>query len=151
VRVIVDADSMPVRIREIVCTHAARRGFDAVFFANSRIPLPDSSRIAQHTVDDADEAIVETVAPADLVVTHDIPLAARVVEKGAAVLDDRGSLFTAENIGERLSHRDFAHDLREAGVLGDRARPFGRKEVQAFANAFDRVLTARGLRAGGRS
>ncbi|MEE8441322.1 MAG: DUF188 domain-containing protein [Spirochaetia bacterium] len=147
-RVLVDADSMPIRIREIIVGHAARRGFRAIFFANSTIPLPQSVGIELRTVDDADEAIVENVEPDDLVVTHDIPLAARLVEKGNIVLNDRGGRFTEENVRERLSRRDFAKELRDTGLLPERPRTFGPKEVQAFANAFDRELTSRGFSSG---
>ncbi len=150
-RVLVDADSMPVRIREIVVKRAFRCVFQAVFYANSAIPLPDSPRVEQFTVEDADDAIVENAMSDDLVVTHDIPLAARLVEKGVTVLNDRGGRFTEENVRERLSQRDFAQDLREAGLIPERSRPFGPKEVQNFANAFDRELTSRGFSAGKQS
>lgn len=147
-RVLVDADSMPVRIREIIVTQASRRGFRAIFFANSTIPLPHSGSIELRTVDDADEAIVEIAESDDLIVTHDIPLAARLVEKGSTVLNDRGGRFTEENVRERLSQRDFAKELRDSGLLPERPRSFGPKEVQSFANAFDRELTSRGLSPG---
>jgi uncharacterized protein YaiI (UPF0178 family) len=145
VRVLVDADSMPVRIREIICAQASRRGFTAVFYANSTLPLPESVSVAQHTVEDADDAMVLAANPDDLAVTHDIPLAARLVEIGVTVLTDRGARFTKENVRERLSHRDFAQELRDAGLVPERPRPFGPKEVQGFANAFDRELTSRGV------
>jgi len=145
VRVLIDADSMPVRIREIIIKRASRCGFQAVFYANSVIPLPDSPEVEQYTVEDADDAIVENALSDDLVVTHDIPLAARLVAKGTTVLNDRGGRFTEENVRERLSQRDFAQGLRDAGLIPERSRPFGHKEVQKFANAFDRELTALGL------
>ena len=147
-RVLVDADSMPIRIREIICRQSSRRGFQAIFYANRAIPLPQSTSVEQCTVEDADEAIVESAESDDLVVTHDIPLAARLVKKGHTVLNDRGGRFTEENIRERLSQRDFAQDLREAGLLPEQPRAFGLKEVQNFANAFDRELTSRGFSAG---
>lgn len=144
-RVLVDADSMPTRLREIIVRQADRRGFLAIFFANHSIPLPASDQVDQRVVHDADDAMVEVAEDGDLAVTHDVPLAARLIEKGATVLDDRGGRFTGENIGERLSSRDFAAELRESGVMTQRFRAFGPKEVQAFANAFDRELTALGL------
>jgi uncharacterized protein len=142
---------MPVRIREIICAQASRRGFTAEFYANSVIPLPESANVSQYTVEDADDAMVLTAKPDDLAITHDIPLAARLVEIGVTVLTDRGNRFTEENVRERLSHRDFAQELRDAGMVSDRPRPFGRKEVQGFANAFDRELTSRGIRQGERA
>ena len=144
-RVLVDADSMPVRIREIICARAARRGFTVDFYANSVIPLPELSGISLHTVEDADDAMVVAAIPGELAVTHDIPLAARLVEIGVTVLTDRGDRFTDENVRERLSNRDFAQELRDAGFVPERPRPFGPREIQGFANAFDRELTSRGL------
>lgn len=144
-RVLVDADSMPIRIREIICRQSSGRGFQAIFFANSTIPLLQSESIELRTVHDADDAIVENVEADDFVVTHDIPLAARLVAKGNTVLNDRGGRFTEENIRERLSRRDFAKDLRDAGLLSERPRSFGPRDVQSFANAFDRELTSRGF------
>ena len=144
-RVLVDGDSMPTRIREIICKQSSRRGFQAIFFANQTIPLPQSEGVEQRTVGDADDAMVEIAEPDDLAVTHDIPLAARLVEKGVTVLNDRGGRFTEENVRERLSLRDFAKELRDTGVLPERPRSFGPKEVMSFANTFDRELTSRGL------
>jgi len=142
-RVLVDADSMPVRIRDIICRQAAKRGFSAAFFANRMIPLPESPAVTCSVVPDADEAILVAASADDLVITHDIPLAARLVEKGATVLNDRGARFTTENVRERLSTRDFIKELRDAGLHAERPRSFGRAEIQEFANAFDRELTAR--------
>lgn len=142
-RVLVDADSVPSRIREIICSQAVKREFEAAFFANRPIPLRPGGNVAMHVVDDADEAILESATPRDLVITHDIPLAARLVESGVVVLNDRGGRFTGENIRERLSTRDFIKELRDSGLHREKPRGFGPQEVREFANAFDRELTKR--------
>ena len=144
-RLLADADSMPIRIREIICRQSSQRGFHAIFFANQTVPLPQSAGVELRTVVDADDAMVEVAEPDDLAVTHDVPLAARLVEIGVTVLNDRGGRFTQENVRERLSLRDFAMELRDSGVMPERQRSFGPKEVQNFANTFDRELTSRGL------
>jgi hypothetical protein len=79
-------------------------------------------------------------------VTADIPLAAILVAKGVQVLDPRGVEYTSENIGERLTVRDFMDGLRGAGVETGGPKPYGAREKQAFASTLDRVLT-RALRA----
>lgn len=89
----------------------------------------------------ADDHIVEHAEPDDLAVTADIPLAARLVEKGVRTLDPRGTEYTEANIGERLSIRDFMDQLRSTGVDTGGPSAYGQKEKQAFANAFDRMLT----------
>ena len=79
--------------------------------------------------------------PGDIVVTGDIPLAARLVEKGVLTLDPRGTEYTEENIGERLSIRDFMEQVRLTGVDTGGPRAYGPKDKQSFANALDRALT----------
>jgi uncharacterized protein YaiI (UPF0178 family) len=79
--------------------------------------------------------------PGDLVISHDIPLAARLVERGVAIIDPRGELYSAENVRERLSIRNFMHDLREDGVRTSGPLAFGQRASQEFANTYDRELT----------
>jgi uncharacterized protein YaiI (UPF0178 family) len=89
----------------------------------------------------ADDAIAAEASAGDVAVTRDVPLAARLVEKGAAVLDDRGRVFTRDNIREKLSLRDFAVGLAESGCDFDRTANYGAKEKKAFADSLDRLLT----------
>jgi uncharacterized protein YaiI (UPF0178 family) len=90
----------------------------------------------------ADDRIVELAEPGDLVITRDIPLASRLVETGAPILviDDRGQVYTRENIRERLSLRDFMVGLAESGLGRARIASYGKKELKAFADGLDRVL-----------
>ena len=76
----------------------------------------------------------------DLVITADIPLAARAVEKGGAALNPRGEFYTVENIRERLAMRDLMANLRDSGAISGGPPPLGNVERQAFANALDRHL-----------
>ena len=90
----------------------------------------------------ADRHIAEHASQGDVAVTADIPLAAILVGKGLIVLDPRGELYSEENIGERLSIRDFMESLRGSGVETGGTRPYGPREKQAFAAALDRILAA---------
>jgi len=90
--------------------------------------------------DVADDHIAEQAQPGDLAVTADIPLAARLVEKAVRVIDPRGVEYTPENIGERLSVRDFMDQLRSTGVETGGPAIYGQREKQAFAAALDRTL-----------
>lgn len=83
----------------------------------------------------ADQRIVDLVEPRHLVVTADIPLAAAVVEKGAHALNPRGELYTTENIGERLSMRNFMEELRGSGVTTGGPAVLSPRDRQAFANS----------------
>jgi uncharacterized protein YaiI (UPF0178 family) len=92
-------------------------------------------------IDAADEAITAEVAPDDLVVTADIPLAAEVVRRGAVAIDVRGHLYTAGTIGERLALRNLLQDLRSNELVRGGPAPFGAADRQRFASALDRQLT----------
>lgn len=149
----IDADAAPVDVKDIVARAALRLELPAVLVANQRLQTPANNpfvsavRVAGGP-DVADDHIADEASPGDLAVTADIPLAARLVEKGVVTLDPRGEEYTRENIGERLSIRDFMDGLRATGVETGGPSAWGRKEKQAFAAAFDRALT-RLLRSGG--
>lgn len=140
----VDADSCPRPVREIIVRAAERTGVEALFVANRPVPgIEEGAGLVVVGKDEgaADDYIFDHSTVGDLVVTRDIPLAKRLVDRGTTVVNDRGDLFTAENVGERLSVRNFMYQLRSSGLLIPTERSFGAKETQAFANAFDRELT----------
>jgi hypothetical protein len=148
VKILVDSDSMPAKVREIVIRASHRLRVAASFFSATSVPILESHLVTHHVVSDADEAIVAACHPGDIVVTRDVPLAARLIDAGAVVLNDRGDTYDRNNIGERLSIRDAAKAIRDSGLEMPRGRTFGRREVQRFANALDRHL-ARSLGARG--
>jgi hypothetical protein len=147
----VDADACPAVVREILYRAAERTGTELVLVANQPVRTPPSRRIRSVQVpagiDRADQEIEQRVAAGDLVITADVPLAAAVVEKGAAALSPRGRVFSPETIREDLNMRDFGEGLRESGVRTGGPPPLGQRERQAFANALDRHL-ARARRSG---
>ena len=142
-RILVDADSMNERVREIIAEQAQRWRCRAEFYANRWIVVPRSRSVRFRRVRDADRAIIDRCAPDDLAVTRDISLAAELIERKLTVLNDRGDVFTAENIQERLDIRNRAKELRDGGRLATRPRTYGKQEVHAFANALDRELARR--------
>jgi Uncharacterized protein conserved in bacteria len=97
--------------------------------------------LADATPDAADDYIVENADPEDLVVTRDIPLAKRLVDRGIRVINDRGNVYTENNINERLMVRNLMLELYNNGITPDRTGVFGKKELQEFANALDREIT----------
>jgi uncharacterized protein YaiI (UPF0178 family) len=98
--------------------------------------------------DVADDHIVEQAAPDDLVITADVPLAARIVANGGIAINPRGELYTEENVGEILSMRDLMMELREGGLVQGGPAPFSMTDRQRFASSLDRVITRmiRGIR-----
>jgi uncharacterized protein YaiI (UPF0178 family) len=143
----VDADAAPRDVKEIVCRAAQRLMIEAVLVANRRMSLPlnnpqVSAVWVQGGADVADRHIADHAEPGDVAVTADIPLAAILVEKDVVVIDPSGAQYTAENVRERLSIRDFMENLRGSGIETGGSAPRGGREKQAFAGALDRALAA---------
>ena len=150
-RIWLDADATPRDVKDIVFRAAHRLGIETVVVANQRVSIPPghptvSAVRVDGGPDVADRYIATNALPADIAITADIPLAAILVAARVIVIDPRGFEHTSETVGERLSVRDFADALRGAGVETGGPRPYSAKDKQAFASAFDRVLT-RGRRA----
>ena len=143
----VDADACPGVVKEILFRAAERAQVQVTLVANQWLRTPPSRFIralqVQGGFDVADSEIVERVRPGDLVVTQDIPLAARVIGKGGIAVNPRGERYTPDNMAERLSIRDFMEELRGAGVQTGGPPAFHARDRQAFANQLDRWLAQR--------
>lgn len=148
--ILVDADALPGPIREILFRVAQRLRLRLTLVANKNLQVPGSEFISTVRVgqgfDVVDEAIVEMVQAEDLVITADIPLAAKVIEKDAHALNPRGELYTKDTIQSRLTMRNLLSELRSAGVNTGGPPPLSQRDRQAFANSLDIFLTSRGLR-----
>ena len=143
----VDADACPGPVKDILFRAAERAQVEVTLVANQWLRTPPSRFIrslqVQGGFDVADDAIVERAKAGDLVVTQDIPLAARVLANGAQAINPRGDRSTPDNIAERLSMRNFMEELRGAGVQTGGPATFNARDRQAFANQLDRWLAAR--------
>jgi len=140
----VDADACPAVIRDILFRAADRARMRVTLVANQPVKRAVSPYIHFVQVpagfNVADARIVELMEPRDLVITADVPLAAAVIEKGGVALDPRGTLYTAENVRERLSLRNFMDELRGSGVNTGGPSTLGKRERALFANQLDRWL-----------
>lgn len=141
----VDADACPAVIKEILFKAANRTRIALTLVANQPLKTPPSRFISAITVrkgfDEADNEIVRRVEESDLVITHDIPLASDIIDKGAMALSPRGELFTVDNIKQRLNMRDFLDTMRSSGIQTGGPPPLSQSDRQAFANNLDRILT----------
>jgi uncharacterized protein len=141
----VDADGCPGEVKDLLYRTAKRRKIKVTFVANQPLRTPASQFICSVRVREgmnvADQHIVGLVAPGDLVITADIPLAAEVVAKGGQALDPRGELYTEANVGERLATRNLLDGLRGEGLVAGGPANFKPRNRQAFANELDRWLT----------
>ncbi|MDO8948121.1 MAG: YaiI/YqxD family protein [Desulfocapsaceae bacterium] len=142
--ILVDADSCPGIIKDILYRAAERTKTQMTLVADRPLIIPPSSHIkkiqVQSGLNAADIRIIALTQPGDLVITDDIPLASAVVGKGALVLSQRGEMLQDENIAERLSARDFMTELRDSGISTGGPAPLSQKNRQSFANQLDRLL-----------
>lgn len=141
----IDADSCPKSVRDLVGRACLRESIPLTFVANVPIPFePDHSVtmiLVPNLAGAADDYLIAAVQPGDLVISRDIPLAAALVDKDLLVLNDRGLVYSRENVRERLSLRNFMQELRERGLKPESTTSFGKKDLEAFAKTFDREFS----------
>jgi len=150
VKILLDADSCPKQVRDLILKRAFKLSIEIVFAANRAIPCEcevngkkarAQMEICPNKDNSADDRIVSLSDEGDLVITRDVPLAKRLIEKKTCVIDDRGRVFTSDNINEMLSIRNFKVGLAENGLEIERTANYGKKEMKQFADSFDRILT----------
>ena len=140
----IDADACAVKNETYKV--ATRYGWTVYVVANMTIQTPGSDLIVCVVVgqgdDVADDWIAECSAAGDVVVTNDIPLAARCLEKGARVLGQKGDEFTPDSIGGALAQRNLSQELREMGLDTVGPRPMEKKDRSRFLGKLDTILVA---------
>ena len=141
----VDADACPVKAEAE--TVATRHGVRMVLVCNGGIRAPATPLVevvyVGSRLDEADIWIAERAGPGDVVVTGDIPLAARCVEAGARVVKHDGEELTARNIGMVLATRDLMADLRSADPFRQGGgKGFSKADRSRFLEVMERVLRA---------
>ena len=140
----VDADACPVKSE--VYKVALRYGLQVTLVANSFMRIPGGEGIKLVVVDkgldEADDWIVEQVQKDDIIITGDIPLAARCLDEGARVLGHKGRPFTSENVTESLATRQLLTQLRDQGVMMGGPPPFAKKDRSLFLQQLDQMIHA---------
>jgi uncharacterized protein YaiI (UPF0178 family) len=143
-KILVDADAAPVK--QEVYRVARRYGIKVILVTNSPINVPAEDWLELVVVssqpDAADDWIVDHVNQNDIVVTGDIPLAARCLKKGARVLGYQGLVFTESSIGNALATRDLMTHLRDIGINTGGPAVFNKKDRSRFLQALDRIIQA---------
>ena len=140
-QIYVDADACPVKDEAVRV--AARHDLIVTFVSNGGL-RPSRDPMVRHVVvpagaDAADDWIVDKAAGNDIAVTADVPLAARLVEKGVHVLGPTGRPFTPESIGMAVAMRDLKQHLRETGEIRGFNPGFSAKDRSAFLSALDQT------------
>lgn len=144
-RIWVDADACPNVIKKMIFRAANRTATEVILVSNQPLQTPPSPYIKKIVVeagfDVADKRIVQDMAPGDLVITADIPLADGAIEKGGLALNPRGELYTKLNIKQHLAMRNLMTNLRDTGVIsGGGPSQLNQKVLMEFAKQLDRLL-----------
>ena len=138
----VDADACPVK--QEIFRVAERHGIKVVVVSNSPIAIPRSPLVERALVppgmDKADDYIAERSARGAIVVTADVPLAARAVKAGAIAIAPNGKPFTADSIGMALATRNLMDGLRSAGEITGGPKAFSRQDRSTFLQSLDRAI-----------
>ena len=139
IRIFVDADACPVKAETYRV--AERYGLHVYVVANAFMTVPRCDWVERVIVpegpDIADDWIAQRAGPNDIVITADVPLAARCVKAGASVIGPNGKAFTEDAIGMTLATRNLMTDLRSAGAVTRGPPPFSRQDVSRFLSALD--------------
>lgn len=146
-KILVDADAFPNALKEILLRAVLKREITTVFIANKKISVPNQPYISMEVVaqgpDEADHRIAELCEAGDLVITADIPLADRIVSKGAVGLDPRGTIYDENNIKHLLAMRNLMEELRNNGEIMGGPSAIGAKTVREFADGLNTLLSKR--------
>jgi uncharacterized protein len=140
--IFVDADACPVK--QEVYSVARRYRLKVILVANSSMNVPQEDGISlvmvKGQMDAADDWIVDHAASNDIVITGDIPLAARCLKIRARVLEPKGQVFTEASISSALAHRDIMQYLRNTGMETSGPPPFTRRDHSRFLQSLDKVI-----------
>ncbi len=143
-KIYIDGDAFPNLLKPIILRQIEKYGIKTYVLANKKINIGKSKNIHYIIVDagadEADNKIVEMLQEGDLVITADIPLADRVIDKNAHAIDHRGELYSKDNIKQYLAMRNLMESIREMGEVTKGPKPFGQKDAELFANQLNMFL-----------
>ncbi len=141
-QIYIDADACPVK--DEAAKVAARHNLIIHYVSNSHMRLPLGENVKRVVVmagaDAADDWIVEQILPNDIVVTADIPLAARAHKKGARVISNSGKAFTEDSIHMALAMRNLMTDLRETTEMRGTNAEFTPRDRSQFLQAMETAI-----------
>src|SRR5438128_22625 len=139
----VDADACPVK--DEVYRVARRYGMRVAVVANAPLRVPSDALfelVVRPGFGTADDWIAEQAGPGDIVITADIPLAARCLAKEARVLDPKGRQLTDNDIGPVLATRNLMDELRQSGTVTGGPAPMTARDRSRFLSKLDEMVNA---------
>lgn len=147
----VDADSFPAKARDLLLKTAGGKGLRVIYVANHDIPFSLSNplfemQICPQTPGAADDCIADGCIPGDIAATRDIPLAARLVDKGVHVINDRGVRYDKRTVEKRLKERELSLQMEALGLhTGHSREGYGGRDLDAFGKCLHALLASLGL------
>lgn len=142
--ILVDGDACPVK--DDVYRLAARHGIKVIVVSGGRLHVPRGLDVehvrVKSALDAADDWIAGRAGPDDIVITSDVPLAARCLPKGARVIAPDGRLFTEDSIGGALAHRELADQLRQMGEMTGGPAPYSKSDRSRFLARLGEAIQA---------
>lgn len=147
----VDADSFPAQARDLLLKTAGGKGLRVIYVANHDIPFSLSNplfemRICPKMSGAADDCIADGCVPGDIAATRDIPLAARLVDRGVHVINDRGVYYDRRTVEKRLKERELSLQMEALGLhTGHSREGYGGRELDAFGKCLHALLASLGL------
>lgn len=142
IEILVDADACPVKAE--IYRVAARHRIRVVVVSGGFINIPSDPMIerviAGDGFDAADDRIIERARPGSIVITADVPLAARAIKAGAEAIGPTGRPFTESSIGMALAMRNLMDDIRASGERTSGPKPFSARDRSTFLSALDEAI-----------
>ena len=148
-KIFVDADSCPAKVRNAVQKKSIQLNIKLFFVANREIKFTEESDlfkmiVCENKTGSADDYIFTNSSEGDLVITKDLLLAERLLTKNVTVINDRGTIFSPEVLKKMLKQREESMLMKACGVnTGARFNSYGQKELTDFYNCFMKVLEKR--------
>ena len=141
----VDADSCPKSVRTYLIDYSFKLKLKINFVANKKIPCHNehiffSMIITDNQSQAADNYIFNNTSQYDIVITRDILLAERLVQKNIKTINDRGTYFSKENIKKKVEERNYDFNLAQLGFSGSKEKNYGMKELKKFRECFEKTL-----------
>ena len=144
--IFVDADSCEKNAREFILNAAVKKNLNVIFAANKNIPFSFSNplfkmEICSKEKNSADNFIAENSKPGDIVVTRDLILAQRILNKKISVMNDKGTVFNKENLEYLIEERQLSIQMKSLGVsTGGKWKNYSGKDFEKFKSAFSALL-----------
>lgn len=142
IQIYIDADACPVKDEAVRV--ATRHGLTIHMVANSWMRLEQHPLVQRVIVaegpDAADDWIAARIGVSDIVVTADILLAARCLERGAQCIGPTGKPYTSANIGTAVAMRDLQRHLRETGESRGFNAAFTARDRSRFLEAMEHAV-----------